>query len=119
MSNEFKITGTIHKIYQTQQVTATFSKREFVLFMKNGDYPQYIRFELKQDKCNLLDSLKENQEVEVYFNVEGREWQGKFFTNLSAWRIVTAGNPKGAIQTAIPAPQTLASELAANDDLPF
>jgi single-strand DNA-binding protein len=46
-----------------------------------------VKFQINQDKCNILDKFKEGQEVEVSFNLRGREWNGKYFTNLEAWKV--------------------------------
>jgi len=88
----FKLTGKIKVIKETIQVTESFSKREFVVTDNDGLYPQDICFQTAQDKCNLLDSLKEGQQVEVSFNLRGREWTSpkgdvKYFNTLDAWRI--------------------------------
>ncbi|MEM9931531.1 MAG: DUF3127 domain-containing protein, partial [Bacteroidota bacterium] len=84
---------------------------------------QYVKFQLTQDKCALLDTYEEGQEVKVHFDLRGREWNGKYFTNLNAWRI------EGASQPAASAPPpsqdnffpTADDEptVAADDDLPF
>ncbi|GIT71336.1 MAG: hypothetical protein Ct9H300mP28_11500 [Pseudomonadota bacterium] len=47
-----------------------------------------------QDRCELLDSFQEGQEVEVHFKFKGgREWtspqgQVKYFNSLQAWKLV-------------------------------
>lgn len=88
----FKLTGTIKKIDDTVQVSDKFSKREFVVTENSSMYPQDILFQSTQDKCSILDAFMEGQEVEVSFNVRGREWtspQGevKYFNTLEAWRV--------------------------------
>ena len=35
---------------------------------------------------NLMDK-KEGQQVKVFFNVRGREWNEKYFVSLNGWRI--------------------------------
>lgn len=91
----FKMKGVVKVIRQTQQVSDKFSKREFVVTDSSDDkYPQDIMFELTQDKTSLLDNVMEGQEVEVSFNLRGREWISpsgdvKFFNTLNAFRIDT------------------------------
>ncbi len=85
--------GKIKKIMDVQQISDTFKKREFVLTVDyNSPYPQYVLFQTIQDKCSMLDKLKINDEVKVFFHIRGREWtnpQGevKYFNQLDAWRI--------------------------------
>jgi len=91
----FELTGTILEITPTQQVTGTFQKREFVVSApdKVGDkeYDNYPKFQVTQNKCDLLDAFTPGQEVKVSFNVKGNKWQkdGKdsYFTSLQAWKI--------------------------------
>ena len=83
----FEIDGRLHKKFETEKKTETFQAREFVIEIQDGNYSQYIKFQLVQDRCALLDSFEEGAEVKVYFDLRGREWNGKYFTNLNAWRI--------------------------------
>ena len=85
--NELALHGTIHKIFDEQQISDTFVKREFVIRTDAEKYPQLVKFELYQDKINLLLDKKEGQQVKVSFNVRGREWKDKYFVSLSAWKI--------------------------------
>jgi len=89
--------GTIHKIFDAVQISATFKKRDVVLEVietssKGESYPQYISFQFVQDKCDLLNDKKEGDAVQVLFNMKGRKWispQGevKYFNTLDAWQI--------------------------------
>ena len=89
-----EIVGKIKKIMDVQNVSDKFRKREFVLSTDlDTPYPQHILFQTTQEKCALLDNLKVNDEVKVFFNIRGREWtsnqdgQIKYFVSLEAWRI--------------------------------
>lgn len=82
----FDITATLHKVFDTESKTQTFQAREFVL-KTDGQYPQFVKFQLTQDKCDLIDNHKEGDMIKVYFDLRGREWNEKYFTNLNAWRI--------------------------------
>ena len=89
-----EIKGVIKKISETVQISDRFRKREFILeYASNPDYPQPIQLELVQDRCELLNEFQEGQEVEVHFDLRGREWtspqgQVKYFNSLQAWRLV-------------------------------
>ena len=93
----FKITGTIKVLNPTVQVSEKFAKREFVLTENTSQYPQDILFQAVQDRCAMLDTMQVGEQVEVSFNLRGREWtspQGevKFFNSLDAWRIEKMGH---------------------------
>ena len=86
--SELALTGTIHKIFDEQKISDAFVKREFVIKTDAEKYPQLVKFEVFQDKINLLLDKKEGQQVTVHFNIRGRQWEDKFFVSLSCWRII-------------------------------
>lgn len=109
----FKLTGTVKVVKDTIQVTDSFKKREFVITDTDPNYPQEIAFQAAQDKCSILDGFEVGQQVEVSFNLRGREWtspQGevKYFNTLDAWKLES-------VTSETPAPL----ESAQSSDLPF
>ncbi len=125
----------IERIFEAKQVTASFRKREFVVeYAENPQYPEYIKMEMIQDKCEQLDSFKEGQMVNISFNLKGRKWtdpQGvdKYFNTLQAWRISaeeaapaqSGGVGNGSAAAPPPAATDEPDWLNAedSDDLPF
>ncbi len=122
----FEIEGKLLRKYDTENKTQSFQAREFVLEIKDGNYPQFIKYQLTQDRCALLDSYNEGDQVKVHFDLRGREWQGKYFTNLNAWRLEKAtaeaeapvAAEKGGEAFDFPT-ATDEPPMPANDDLPF
>lgn len=107
----YELEGKLHKKEDTEQKTGSFKSRAIVVETA-GQYPQLIKLEFAQDRCELVDNIQEGTPVKVFFDLRGREWNGKYFTNLQAWRI----EPIGA------APAHLPSQAEQNDsfsDLPF
>lgn len=90
----YDVTGRLHEIFDEQQVSDKFRKREFVLEVQDGQYPQQIKFQLTQDKTSLIDPYKMGDEVKVTFDLRGRGFnkngQMLYFTNLEAWRVEAA-----------------------------
>ena len=125
----YKAEGKIEKIFETQQKSASFTAREFVIEVEDGQYPQMVKFQLVQDKCSLIDDYNEGDQVEVEFDLRGREWNEKYFTNLQAWRISKAGEGSGdsgssgsaAKSTPPKEPESVNSSASADfdDDIPF
>ncbi len=122
----FELTGKLTKIYDTEQIKETFRKREFVVEKSDGQYPDFIKFQLVQDRTSVIDDFQEGQEVKVSFDLRGREWQGKYFTNLQAWRVEAAGgdapggNSASGSDTPVFNDEPKAFESGnSNDDLPF
>lgn len=92
----YKAEGKIEKIFDSETKGASFQVRQFVIEVADGQYPQMVAFQLVQDKCTLIDDYAEGDNVEVDFDLRGREWNGKYFTNLQAWRISRAGEGGGS-----------------------
>lgn len=130
-----EVIGTLKTKFETQKVSDRFQKREFVLTTEaNTPYPQHVSFQVTQDKCTMLDSFNDGEEIKVQFNLRGREWNGpqgiKYFNTLEAWRIerMQGGNTSQAANTNS-ASQTGTSNSSSapvftgntddNDDLPF
>lgn len=124
MSN-FKLSGKIKVIKPTEVVGKGFSKREFVV-ETSDQYPQLIMFQITQDKCALLDNIQLNNQVEVSFNLRGKEWispagEARYFNTIEAWRIDKVGGAKPAISSASTPSQINSNALIEDegDDLPF
>lgn len=122
------IKGKILELNDTVQVTDTFKKREFVVeYADNPQYPEFVKFELIQDKCDLIDGLTVGQEVDVHFNLRGRKWtdpkgEVKYFNSLQAWRIdpaSAAAPPPPSDDSGSQEPAWLNADDKTDDDLPF
>lgn len=89
-------TGRIVRIGTTEVVSDKFKKRPFVVTDGAASYPQNILFELNQDKCDLIEPFKVGEEVQIKFNLKGRDWtdkEGKVktFNTLQAWALLKTG----------------------------
>ncbi|MCB0635759.1 MAG: DUF3127 domain-containing protein [Lewinella sp.] len=120
----FEVTGKLHKKFDTENKTDTFQAREFVIIVEDGNYPQYVKFQLVQDRCALVDEYNEGDDIKVHFDLRGREWQGRYFTNLNAWRVErptasAAAPPPAAADNNFPSADDEPGAMAADDDLPF
>lgn len=129
----YKFQGKIKVINDTQEISEKFKKREFVVTDTSSMYPQDVMFQSVQDKCAILDEFSVEDEVEVSFNLRGREWTSpdgvvKYFNTLDAWRIEKMGQPN-SIPASGPSDMNLNTETTAaatddsntdkGDDLPF
>ena len=82
----FNIKGKLIQVSDTVTRSNDFKTREFVI-ETSDQYPQKVKFQVVKDKTTLLDHFKDGDELEVYFNIRGNEWNGKYFVNLDAWKI--------------------------------
>lgn len=86
-----ELNGTIKLVRDTQEVSASFKKREFVITTEE-QYPQHIQLEFSQAKVSDLDEIGIGDKVKVSINVRGREWinpqgEAQYFNTLQAWKI--------------------------------
>ena len=124
----FEITGKIIDILPVNQVSDKFRKREFVIERKETGgtalFIDYIKFQLVQDKCDLINESFMNEEVKVTFNIKGNKWERdgrvNYFTNLDAWKIERiASQIRVQGESNQPAPEDLPPEIDDLSDLPF
>lgn len=127
--SDFKVEGRLHKVFSTQEVSASFKKREFVVETEE-QYPQMIKFELTQNKCDDINGYNVGEKIVVNFNVRGREWNNpktnemNYFNTLQAWRLEKAGTNSGGNTTTTTAksggdfPKNEPQD-SMSDDLPF
>jgi Domain of unknown function (DUF3127) len=112
--------GRVFAIFDAQQVTERFRKREFVLELDaDGRYPQYVLFQLTGDRCEALEGFSVGDPVRVEFSLRGREWKSprgetKFFNSLDVWQIQREG--AGAMDDT---PPFLDAPPPQDDDIPF
>ena len=122
----FELTGKLIEKLDIQQITDSFHKREFVVEKTenaNGrDFVETIKFQLTQDRCDLIEKFQLNTDIKVQFNIKGRKWEKNgnvsYFTNLEAWRIESADQ---SMNTNTPPPQTEVDipPPPEEEDLPF
>jgi len=111
------LTGRILVISDTKPINETLQKREFVIEFdekKDGRYPQPIKFEAIQEKCDLLDFYKVGDDVSVDYNLKGRSWTNPknediYFNSMQMWRIsmanaVAAPGMQNPALAPVPAP---------------
>ena len=114
--------GKIKLINEAQTFPSGFMKREFVVTTAHDKYPQDLKFEVVKDKCAMLDAFEEGQDVTVAFDVRGNEYNGKYFVNLSCWKIQAGGATGESPSSASPrkqaggSPEPTMSDLRNGDD---
>jgi hypothetical protein len=124
----FEITGKVVEVLPVVQVSDKFRKREFVIERKETGggavFVDYIKFQLVQDKCELINESFLRDEVKIWFNIKGNRWErdGKvnYFTNLDAWKIERAQAQGAEQDIQRPGPQEeIPPENEEFSDLPF
>jgi len=115
------VKGRISKVLSIESGTSKagkeWKKQGFVIDT-GAQYNPEVCFSLfGDDKIAMLRNFGEGQEVEVAFNISSREFNGKYYHNIDAWKINPAGQAAAA-GGAAPAP-AIDDAPAEDDDLPF
>jgi len=84
--SELTMKGAIKLINPVKVISDKFSVREFVITTADK-YPQEVIFQTVNDKMDIIAPYGQGQEVTVSFNVRGREYNGKYYNTLDAWKV--------------------------------
>ncbi len=116
----YDLTGKVKVVLDPKTFGSGFTVREFVVTVEDGKFPQEIILQCVQEKVGLLDAVQPGQEVTVSFDIRGRESRdGRYFNNLTAWRIQPAGGGKGDERPPVSDADVPADFDEYEDDIPF
>jgi hypothetical protein len=89
---EMELSGKLKLVMDEQKFDSGFYKRDFVITTEE-QYPQDVKFSLNKERTEFLNQFNPGDQMLVRFDVRGREWQGKYFVDLVAWKLdpATAG----------------------------
>lgn len=82
-----EIKGKVIVIGELETFKNDFTKKSIVIETKDK-YPQKIQVEFFKDNIDHLYNLMVDDQVTVFFNVRGREYNGKYYVSLEGWRLV-------------------------------
>ncbi len=116
-----EIQGKLIAVFDEQQVSGSFKKREFVVETNENNFTEQIKFELVQDRTDLIDPYQIGEDVKVSFNLKGRKWNDKYFVNVQAWRIekVSDAPNQGGFSGDFPPPPPPPPEDDFMNEAPF
>jgi hypothetical protein len=107
----YKFKGQLIEKSEIQNVGKT-TKLEFVIKDSSTQWENYAKFDIYGDHIQKLKYVNLNEEIEVVFNVKGRQYNGKVYTNLVAYNINTDYNKK--VES-----NQVTDNNSNNDNLPF
>ena len=99
MGKSFEIEGKLKVVNDVQTFNSGFTKREFVVEVEDGNYPQMIKFECVKEKTSLTDGMQIDDPVKVTFDIRGNEYKERFYVNLNAWQLESLGGGSTPNQT--------------------
>jgi hypothetical protein len=122
-----ELTGTVIALDPPQAFGAKgFRKAQIVLEIENGNYPQKVPVEAAGKKADLFTeaNVQTGDTVAIRANLNGREWNGRYFVGLSAWKceLIDGGQvraPAVCENEAVQAAEAMFSAEDATDDILF
>ena len=114
----------------------TWAKQEFIFEYQEGNFPSQVCMNVwGDDKVKELEKYQVGDKVKISFNLSSREYNGRWYTDVRAWRIEPAGaspapqqggydyaQSAGAYSAPTGAPLPSADDMSSplsDDDLPF
>ena len=114
------ITGKLVKALDVESGTSKAGKewkKQSFLLDTGAQYNPEICFQLfGDDKIEILNHHNEGDQVEVSFNLSSKEFNGRYFHNIDAWRIESLSDGGRSSMEDAPEFNAPATE---EDDLPF
>ena len=119
----FKTTGNVISILPEQTGTSAkgeWHKQSFIILEDGDQYQKNICFDLFNDKSNFGSRIKVNSVVDVHFSIESREYNGKWFSNINAFKVDAIGNKPNELPESQPFDsRTPIDKNDDSDNLPF
>lgn len=116
-----EVSGKVLQILQEQSgegKNGRWVKQDFVIETEE-QFPKKVCFSTWGDKAAEVKKLSAGDSIIVSFNVESREYNGKWYTDLRAWKIQTSGGATTGGQDAPPFSENDIPPEEEGDDLPF
>lgn len=114
---------TVLPIQTGEGKNGTWKKQDYVIdYDQQSQYPRKMMFNLWGDKIDQFN-IQEGQMVRVSFDIDCREYNGRWYNDIRAWKVeADDGMPAGpdfaqAATQAPPTPEMLPSDDGS--DLPF
>ena len=121
-----EIKGTIiHALPEVSGVSKAgnaWKKKEYVLENTEGQFPRKVAFTCFGDNADKIN-LQVGQVATIYFDIESREFNGRWYTDIRCWRAddeapgAPAGAPVAAAPGAVPPPPAMPA--GGDDEFPF
>ena len=104
-----EIVGKVIQVLPLQQGTSTrsgnpWTLKTFILETQDGNYPRRVAIEVFGDQRIADNPAEVDQVVTVSFDLESREFNGRWYTSVRAWKILQGVQTQAApVQPATPA----------------
>ncbi len=120
---DISITGTVKQVLEEQSGTGRngpWRKQEFILETE-GEYPKQVCIVQWGDNIDEF-GVQEGERLTAHVDIQSREYNGRWYTDVKAWRVERAGEGSGGAPSDPadePWPEEPSGPLDEDDDLPF
>ena len=115
-----EISGTVVSLLPMQSgqgKNGTWKKQEFILETP-GQFPKKVCISLWGDKVD-ENKLSSGDKITASINIESREYNGRWYTDVRAWKIQKGSGNGNNRDMAPPPDETFVPDSTSTDDLPF
>lgn len=119
-----ELTCTFKQLLQEQTgngKNGPWVKQDF-LVETQGEYPKTICMSAWGDQVKTIQGIQPGTSIKASIRIESREYNGRWYTDVRPWRIVSEGAASAAPAQAYRAPapvEAMSSSAPEADDLPF
>ncbi len=130
-----ELEGTLLQKLAVQNGKSTkgdWSKQDFIVEYQDGNFPTKVCLNVwGADKVKDLERFRPGDKIRVSFSLSSREYNGRWYNDIRAWRIAPSGAQSGAQSApqgdygysaqpqSAPAPATSFDDNLDSNDLPF
>ena len=104
-----------------------WKSQEYVMETSDIRYPTHLCFSVFGDRVDSF-AIKEGEELTVSFNIDAREYEGRWYNSIQAWKVDRGTNNQfygqpsaGYVQDNTPQPAQVSNSapVSGGDNLPF
>ena len=120
-----ELEGRITQKLPVQQGTSArgaWAKQDFIFEYQEGNFPTSLCMNVwGADKVSELEKFQVGDKVKISFNLSSREYNGRWYTDVRAWRIEAVAAQNNVQASAPSDPMQLTEDLPVFDDgdMPF
>lgn len=94
-------------------------KKQDIIVETDGTYPKKVCVSIWGNKIS-ESQLQVGSMLNISFDVESREYNGRWYTDVKAWKVETAGAGSGGASSGpIDVPHFEEGDMGSKEDLPF
>ena len=64
-------------------------KKRDIIIETEDKYPKQVCISLWNDLISTVENCKQGEKIKVFFNLESREYNSRWFTEVKAWKVET------------------------------